>query len=76
MDALSGVITANAILDYEFTNSYRFVPNSDPFDQLFCFVSDNIVALGMTSYYVNLFVKRIFPLVPNYDHPFDILKES
>lgn len=34
IDALSGVITANGTLDYEFTNSYRLVPGSDPCDRL------------------------------------------
>lgn len=34
IDALSGVVTANGILDYELTNSYRSVPDSHPFGQL------------------------------------------
>lgn len=32
MDPLSGVLTANVILDYEYTSAYRFAPSSDPFD--------------------------------------------
>lgn len=32
MDPLSGVLTANVILDYEYTSAYRFVPSSDLFD--------------------------------------------
>lgn len=75
MDVLSGVIIVNVILDYEFINFYRFVLNLDLFDQLFCFVFDNIVVLGMIFYYVSLFVKRIFFLVLIYDYFFDILKE-
>lgn len=31
IDALSGVITADGILDYEFISSYRFVSDADPF---------------------------------------------
>lgn len=34
IDALSGVITAQGLLDYESTSSYRFVPDSSPFGQL------------------------------------------
>lgn len=31
IDVLSGVITADGILDYEFISSYRFVSDADPF---------------------------------------------
>lgn len=31
IDARSGVVTANAVLDYELTSSYRSVPDSGPF---------------------------------------------
>ncbi|KAM9237277.1 LOW QUALITY PROTEIN: protocadherin-23 [Dugong dugon] len=52
IDALSDEITTNMILDYKSTGSCRSVHHSDQFDQLCCLVSDNLVALGMTSCYL------------------------
>lgn len=63
MDTLSGVLTANAVLDHEGTNAYRFVLDSDPFDQLLYSVSDFMVASGMISYYVHLAVSCVFSLL-------------
>lgn len=45
IDAQSGVITANGILDYEFTSSYRFVPDSCPYDQLSAFFLTTLLLL-------------------------------
>lgn len=59
MDALSGMVTANAILDYEFTNSYRSVPDSGPFCSFILLVANKIVALAMTSCYISLVVKCV-----------------
>ena len=33
IDAQSGMVTANGILDYELANSYRSVAGPNPFDQ-------------------------------------------
>ena len=43
IDAQSGVITANGVLDYELTSSYRSVLDSDPFAHVFCLLRTELL---------------------------------